>query len=82
MTTPHSDRITNFARRVRERVLRIEGPVAWITIHNLKGLHEALGHKIEELEQQTASPRHERTLATAFSADELDPLECIDEEPH
>lgn len=46
MTTP----VSSFARKARWHVVRIEGPVAWTAIHDLKGLHVALGHKIEELE--------------------------------
>lgn len=46
MITP----VSSFARKARWHVVRIEGPVAWTAIHDLRGLHEALGHKIEELE--------------------------------
>lgn len=47
--------VTSFARKAHYLVSRIEGPVAWTAILDLKGLHKALGLKIEELECQSTA---------------------------
>ena len=46
-------RVSTFARKARELVVKIKGPVRYADLLDLKGLYIALGHKIEELECQS-----------------------------